>query len=137
MCAEIWIENTVYQQGLCIGCDMQLLDVLFSAAADLQINRFLEAFHVTQLGKTHADTTCSYSTSWETLIFNPFGPYTSLQSAASVILTASECVCIQYFVNKCQIQLYYQHIKPSTNAWAFHKTLVSVIYSVRGGLTDR
>ena len=49
------------------------LDLLFYVAAELQIKRFLGAFHVTQLGTTHAHTTCSYSTSWETLIFNSFG----------------------------------------------------------------
>lgn len=55
--------------------------------ADLQINRFLEAFHVTWLGKTHADTTCSYSTSWEALIFNTFGPYISLQLGSNLQLS--------------------------------------------------
>lgn len=53
----------------------------------LQINRFLEAFHVTWLGKTHADTTCSYSTSWEALIFNTFGPYISLQLGSNLQLS--------------------------------------------------
>lgn len=94
---------------------MRSLDILFTAASYLQINKFLEAFHVTQLGKTHADTTCSYSASWETLIFNTFGPYTILQPRSTLQLgwfwqLLNLCV---YFVNKCQIQLYCQH----SHAW--------------------
>lgn len=138
MCADIWVGNTVSQHLLYMGFDMYSLEVLFTAAADLQINRFLEAFHVTQPGKTHADTTCSYSTSWEALIFNTFGPYTRLQLGSNLQLgwfwqLLNLCV---HFVNKCQIQLYYQHTKLSVNASAFHKNLISVIYTVQGGLTD-
>lgn len=65
---------------------MSLLDIPFTAAAYLQINKFLEAFHVTQLGKTHADTTLSYSASWEMLIFNTFGPSSRLQPRSNLQL---------------------------------------------------
>lgn len=50
-------QSTVHRPVLNIGSDMRLLDVLLAAAADLQINRFLEAFHVTQLGRD----TCRYN----------------------------------------------------------------------------
>lgn len=81
----VWVENTVYQHILYTGFDMKLLDILCAAAEDLQINTFLEAFYVTRLGMTHADTTCSHSTSWETLIFNTFGSY-SLQLSSTLQL---------------------------------------------------
>lgn len=83
-CVKFRVENTVYQHILYIGFDMKLRDILCAAAADLQINRFLEAFHVARLGMTHADTTCSYSTSWETLIFKTFGSYNSLQLSSTL-----------------------------------------------------
>lgn len=98
------LENAAYQHILCIEFDMKLLDTLCSAAADLQINRFLEAFHVTRLGMTHADTTCSYSPSWEILIFNSFGPYSSLQLSSSlqpVWFRQLFNVCV--YLVKCQI----------------------------------
>lgn len=50
-------QRTVRQPVLNTESDMRLLDVLLGAAADLQINRFLEAFHVTQLGRD----TCRYN----------------------------------------------------------------------------
>ncbi len=83
---EVWVENAVYQHILYIGFDMKLHDILCAAAADLQINRFLEAFHVARPGMTHADTICSYSTSWETLIFKTFGSYDSLQLSSTLRL---------------------------------------------------
>lgn len=64
--------------------DRMLLDSLCSAARD-----FLKGLHVSRPAMTHADTTCSCSTSWETSIFNTFGPYCTLQvSSTGVSLTA-------------------------------------------------
>lgn len=61
--------------------DIMLLDSLCSAATD-----FLKAF---QPAMTHADTTCSCSTSWETSIFKTCGPYCTLQvSGTGVAQTA-------------------------------------------------
>lgn len=107
---RFWVENARHQHIPYIGFDVTLRDSLCAAAADLQINTLLEAFHVTRLGMTHADTTCSYSTSWETLIFKTFGSYNSLQPSSTLQLQGwfwqhwSLCV---YFVNKRQMQLYY------------------------------
>lgn len=84
MCPEVWAENTVHQHVVHIGFDMKGPDIPCSAAADIQINTFLGAFHVTQLGMTHADATFSYSTSWETLIFNTFGRYSSLELSSAL-----------------------------------------------------
>lgn len=104
MCAEVWAESTVHQQPVYIGFDMKGLDILCSAAADLQINTFLEAFHVSRLGTTHADATCSYSTSWEALIFKTLGPYDSSEpsSALQFLLILSLKFFFENLIRFCQ-----------------------------------
>lgn len=101
MCPEVWAENTVHQHIVYIGFDMKGPDILCSAAADIQINKFIGAFHVTRLGMTHADATCSYSSSWETLIFNTFGLYSSFKLSSALqfllILTIVQ-FCVKHFL---------------------------------------
>lgn len=106
MCAEVWAGNTVHQHILYIGFDTRVCDILCSGAADLQINTFLEALHVTRLGLTYADTTCSYSTSWETLIFNTFSPCNSSELSSLLQFCWFFNLCVD-FVKQCQIQRYY------------------------------
>ena len=112
---------------------MTLFDILSCAAADLQIHRFPEAFHVTchthdtHIQLSHIPSHGNYSY----LIHLAHTKQTVRQSAARV---SGQCLWV--FVDTCQIQLYYEQTEPSMNASALHKTLISVIYRVQRGLTD-
>lgn len=99
MCQEAWFwKYCISAHAVCWIWQEVTWYSLCSAAEDLQINRFLQAFHVTWLIRTHGDSIRSCSTSWETLIFNSFGPYmcfwTWCCSRSCLILTICVCVCI-------------------------------------------
>lgn len=77
---------------------------------------FSKPFMLHNLGETHADTTRSYFSSWETLIFNTSGLNTSLQPSSNLqpawFWQLFKNTCVSVFVHKRQIRLYYQHTTP-------------------------